>query len=116
MVKLNKKGILATVLVVQLILLMLITVSVVRSDRIQFSHENDFRRLSAYRIADISDNLEYDMTYLKTKNSTNETFNAYLSYVYVIFPQYNLLDFQMNKTYIRLADQSLELSKEVYLP
>ena len=114
--KSNKKAILATVLVVQLVLLVLITISIVRSDRIQFSHENDFRRLSAYRIADIADNLEYDMNYLKAKNSTNETFNSYLNFVYIVFPQYNFLEFQINRTYIKLADPSLELSKEVYLP
>jgi hypothetical protein len=115
-VKLNKKAILATVLVVQLILLALITISTVRSDKILFSHENDFRRLSAYRVADISDNLGYDLNYLTAKNSTNETFNLYLNFLYIVFPQYNFLDFQVNRTYVRLTDRNLEISKEVYLP
>jgi hypothetical protein len=112
----NKKAILATVLVVQLILLILITVSTVRSDRIQFSHQNDFRRLSAYRIADVADNIQYDLTYIKSKNSTNETMTSYLNFLYIAFPQYNFLQFQINSTYIRLADPNLELLKEVYVP
>jgi hypothetical protein len=111
----NKKAILATVLVVQLVLIILISVSMVRSERVLFAHKNEFSRLAAYRVADSYDNIEYDLSYLEARNATNQTMNTYISYVYTVFPTYSFLDFEVNRSYIRLQDHSLEIIKEVYL-
>ncbi len=107
-----RKGILSTILVIQLILLVLVTFSSIQSKREIFVVENQYQRLSAYKMASSFYDIKYDMHYLREKNATSETIDNYLSFVNQTYKENYFLDIYINKDYLKLVDSSLEMQKE----
>ncbi len=107
-----KKGILATILVIQLILLVLLTFTNLQTKRETFSVENQYQRISAYRMASTFADIEHDVYYLKSKNVTNKTLGGYIQFVNDTFEQMFLMDITFNTTYLVIKDTRLEMIKE----
>ncbi|MCD6547385.1 MAG: hypothetical protein J7K22_02420 [Nanoarchaeota archaeon] len=107
-----KKGVLSTILVIQLILLVLLTFSKLQAERESFSIEYQYQRLSSYRIAAAFEDISYDVYYLKKMNSTSQTIEDYISFVNNTFKEKFLLDIELNSSYLVIKDRNLELQKE----
>ncbi|MCD6575952.1 MAG: hypothetical protein J7K73_02215 [Nanoarchaeota archaeon] len=106
-----KKGILSTILVIQLILLVLITFSNLQAKRETFVIESQYQRLGAYKIASSFYDIKYDKTYLLEKNATNSTISDYIHFVNSTYEKNFLLDISINSTYLEIKDSKLEMEK-----
>ena len=107
-----RRGILATVLVIQLILLILVTFSTVQEKSASFAMTDKYHRLSAYRIASAFADIHHDIEYLKTLNATNETIDSYISFVNQTFKEEYLMDINISSSYLIIEDKALEMKKE----
>lgn len=106
-----KKGILSTILVIQLILLTLLTFSNLQARRTSFSLENQYRRISAYRISSAFNDISSDLLYLKEKNANEETITSYISLINKTFENEFLMEISINESYILIKDEKLEIVK-----
>jgi hypothetical protein len=111
----NKKGIFATILVIQLIFLVILTIFVVQNERIQFEHDKEYRVVASYRIAAIYDDVVEGLNYLHSKNANAETITDYVDYINTDFAEYYGIDIEFNESYIKIEDSSLEIVKEDWL-
>jgi len=108
----TKKGILSTILVIQLILLVLLTFSSLQAKRETFTIQNQYQRMAAYRIASSFADIYHDYEYLKDKNMSNDSLNDYISFVNSTFKEKFLLDIYFNDTHLIIEDKHLEMRKE----
>lgn len=107
-----KKGILSTILVIQLILLVLITFSNLQAKKETFNIESQYQRLGAYKLASSFYDIKYDKLYLMEKNATNQTIDEYISFVNRTYKSNFLLDVYINSSYLSIKDLKLEMEKE----
>jgi hypothetical protein len=112
----NKKGIFATILVIQLIFLVVLTIFVVQNEKVQFEYDKEYRRVASYRIAAIYDDVIEGLDYLHDKNANSQTIDSYINFINTDFAEYYLIDIEFNESYIKIADDNLEIVKEVWLP
>lgn len=116
----NKKGIFATILVIQLIFLVLLTIFVIQNEKSNFEYEKEYRRLAAYRINAYYEDIEEDLNDLKTRlgmpnGVTQQTIDDYIAYVNQEFAQNNLVNIELNESYLKISDSNLEIVKEGWL-
>ena len=107
-----RKGILATVLVIQLILLILVTFSTIQEKNTAFAMTDRYNRLSAYRIASAFADINHDIRYLEYLNSTNETIDGYISFVNQTFKEEYFMDINITRGHLVIEDKALEMKKE----
>ena len=107
-----KKGILSTILVIQLILLVLLTFSSLQAKRETFTIQNQYQRMAAYRTAASFVDIAHDYEYLKDKNATADSLKDYISFVNNTFKEKFLLDIYFNGTHLVIEDKHLEMRKE----
>jgi hypothetical protein len=111
----NKKGIFATILVVQLLFLVILTISVVEHEKINFEYDKEYRRLAAYRINALYEDVEEGMAYLDLLNADTTTKNTYINYITTDFSDIHLIEIEFNGTYLKIYDSNLEIGKEGWL-
>ena len=111
----NKKGIFATILVIQLIFLVILTIFVVQNERTRFEYEREYRVLSAYRISAIYDDVVEGLHYLQDKNADASTIDSYENFINTDFADFYGIDIEFNESYIKIADTNLEIVKEDWL-
>ena len=111
----NKKGIFATILVIQLIFLVVLTIFVVQNERLQFEYDKEYRVVASYRIVAIYDDITEGLNYLHSKNANAQTITSYVDYINTDFADYYGIDIEFNESYIRIQDSNLEIVKEVWL-
>jgi len=111
----NKKGIFATILVIQLVFLVILTIFVVQNERVQFEYDKEFRVVASYRISAIYDDVVEGLNYLHSKNANAETITTYVDYINTDFAEYYGIDIEFNESYIKIEDSSLEIVKEDWL-
>lgn len=107
-----RKGILSTILVIQLVLLLLLTLSQMQYEKEQFSTEQQFQRIATYKIASSFENIKSDAEYLRNINSTEETTTIYLEYVNNTYEDIYLTNILINETHIIITDNKFEMRKE----
>jgi uncharacterized protein YpmS len=112
---LNKKRIFATILVIQLIFLVILTIFVVQNETAQFEHEKEYRTIASYRIASAFADIQEGTNYLRSLNADNTTLNAYNFFVNTTFGNYYKIDVQFNGSYLRISDSNLEIMKEGWI-
>lgn len=111
----NKKGIFATILVIQLIFLVILTIFVIQNEQTQFQYDKEYRVVASYRIATIYDDIVEGLQYLQSKNATASTLNTYVDYINTDFADYYGIDIEFNESYIKIQDSNLEIVKEDWL-
>ncbi len=107
-----KKGILATILTIQLILLVLITFSQLQVERESFVLKNQYQVVSAYRVAGNFFDIQRDINYLNERNSTEETLNDFFNLIECTYPEIYSSEIFVNESFIRITDKNLEIIKE----
>lgn len=107
-----KKGILSTILVIQLILLLVFTISQLEYEKENFAVEQQFQRISAIKISSSFNNINRNVENLKNMNATDETFNLYINYVNNTYENIYFSHIFLNESYLKISDYVLEMSKE----
>lgn len=107
----SKKAIITTFLVIQLILLVLLTFSVIKFEKGVFLNEMTVTRISAFRLGSTFDSLEYDINYLDAMDADNETMSQYIYFVNSTFNDYFSSELSINKTHLEIKDPNLEIQK-----
>ena len=110
----NKKGIFATLLVVQLVFLVILTLFVVQNEKIEFEHNKEYQRLASYRIASTYEDVQEGYIYLIDKNANSQAMISYENFINNEFSKYYLIDINLNITnnYLIIKDKNLEITKE----
>jgi len=108
----NKKAIIATILVVQLVLLVLLTFSTLKYEKESFSNELTVTAVASFRLTSTYNAISEDMSYLRTKGADNETINQYIYFVNSTFNNYFNSEIKFNQTYLAITDKQLEMQKE----
>lgn len=111
----NRKGVFATILVIQLLFLVVLTIFVVQNERMQFEYDKEYRVVASYRIAAIYDDISEGLNYLHSKNADAATIASYVDYINTDFEEYYGIDIEFNESYIQIQDANLEIVKEVWL-
>jgi hypothetical protein len=112
---LNKKGIFATILVIQLIFLVVLTIFVVQNETAQFEHQKEYRRIASYRIASAFEDVQEGVNYLRSLNPDDATLAAYNTFVNSTFGSYYKIDIEFNGSYLKISDNNLEIVKEGWI-
>jgi hypothetical protein len=107
----NKKAIISTILVVELILLILLTFSNLRVTRGNFSNELTVTRIATYRLSSTADGIAEDINYLKTKGADNDTLNQYISFVNTTFGSYFDTQLYLNQSTVLIKDRVLSMQR-----
>ncbi len=110
-----KKGVLTTILTIQLILLVLITFSQLQAEREYFEFENQHQIISSYRISSNFFDIRSDILYMKEKEVTNETMNTYLNLINSTYTSLFSSEIYVNDSYIRIFDENLRINKEGFI-
>ena len=108
----NKKGIISTILIINLIFMTLLAMTSLRTERDNFVFENEFSRIAAHKISFAFDDIQGDIIFLKENGAGEETINEYINMVDSTAEQYLLLDTHINSTYLILKDNLLDMGKE----
>ena len=108
----SKKGIISTLLVIQLVFLLLITMSNVQLEKQKFSQEAQFNRIAAYKVYTLYGDVFNDINYLKQINATGNSIGQYVIVVNNYIPKEYGLETNINSTHIYIHDKYLEISKE----
>lgn len=108
----NKKGIISTILVIQLIFMTLIAMTSLRTERDNFVFENEFSRIAAHKIVFAFDDISGDISFLNEHGADAETIEEYVEMVNLTTEQYFLLEIELNSTYLILKDNLLDMEKE----
>jgi hypothetical protein len=113
----NKKGIFSTILVIQLIFLVLLSIYIIQDEKTMFEHEKEYRRLAAYRINGLYEDIEEGWIELDSNhlNANDETKQTYVEFINNEFADYNLIDIEFNSSYLKISDSNLEIVKEGWL-
>ena len=110
----NKKGIFATILVVQLIFLVILAIFVVQNERTNFEYEKEYRKIATYRINAVYEDIEEGMLELISENANQNAKDSYVSFINNEFSKYNniLINFteiSLDYYYLELQDSELEI-------
>jgi hypothetical protein len=111
-IKLSKKAMITTLLIVQLIFLVIITMSALQSQRENFSQTTQFRKIAADRIKTLYYDIAGDISTLKDINASESSMQQYISFAETNVPAYYGVEIVINSSYLSLYDHSLEISKE----
>lgn len=108
----NKKGIITTILVVQLIFLAIITMATIQSERETFAKNTQFKKIAAYRMTSLYTDVSGDISDLRQINSTDEAMDQYIDMVNSTVPMNYNLEINISDTSLSLYDKNLEIAKE----
>ena len=107
----NRKAIITTLLVIQLILLVLLTFSVLKYQKNTYQDAINVRSVAAARMVSYFNAIGYDIGYLKCRGADNETLNNYTYFVRITFNNYSGAQITLNSTYMAIKDSGLEMQK-----
>ncbi len=108
----KRRGILSTILVIQLVLLLILTVSQIQSEKEHFSTQQQFERIAAYKISSSFENIRTNIEFLREINATEESINIYLEYVNNTYGGIYFTNIHLNQTHLILMDEAFEMRKE----
>ncbi|HDQ60011.1 MAG TPA: hypothetical protein ENN30_02350 [Candidatus Woesearchaeota archaeon] len=107
----NKKGILATLLVIKIVLMLITTFSLAIAEKEDFSISNQYQRIASYRLTSSFEDISSDMQYLKNLNATQDSLDEYMAFVDETFSDYFVIDLELNQTFLTITDSNLEMIK-----
>lgn len=105
----SKKAIITTLLVIQLILLVLLTFSILKYQKESYWDTITVRSVEASRIASSFDSINEDIGYLKCRNADSSTLNAYISFVTMTFNNYSGAQITLSSNYMAIRESGLEM-------
>ena len=108
----SKKAIISTLLIIQLVFLLLITMTNLQVERQNFSKSFQFKRIAAYKMYALYGDISNDIHNLKEINSTDSTIMSYVQMVNASVPKEYGLEININATHLYIHDRNLEISKE----
>lgn len=108
----NKKSLITTILVVQLILLVLITFSTLKLQKTSSTNDLTVISVSAFSLTSTYNALTEDITYLNNRHADNETLDRYVYFVNLTFNNYYNYEITFNRTYLLLRDPGFEMQKD----
>jgi len=108
---LNNKGVLATILVIQLILLIFFTFAVLESKKESFSEESKVIRVSMFKVPASYYDLINNQVYLDDKNTNIQSKNEFTGTLNDTFKNYNKFGYSIGMTF-DIEDTTNEVSKE----
>ena len=107
----NRKGIVATLLTIQIVLILITAFTLAISEKEEFDIQNRYQRIAAYRMMSSFEDISYDIEYLKDINSTNSTINDYIYFVNETFQDYFVVDIKVNQSFLKITDSEVEMTK-----
>jgi hypothetical protein len=108
---LNNKGVLATILVIQLILLIFFTFAVLESKKESFSEESKVVRVSMFKVPASYYDLSNNQGYLDDKNTNINSKSEFTGTLNDTFKNYNKFKYTIGTTF-DIEDTTNEVSKE----
>jgi hypothetical protein len=113
----NRRGVFATIMVIQLIFLVMLAIFVIENEKVNFEYEQEYRRLAAYRVSALYEDIEEGMIELDSDNlnANDATKQTYINFVNTQFPNYYAINIYFNGSYLKISDANLEISKEGWI-
>jgi len=108
---LNKKGIIISVLVVELIFLLLISFEELRSSRNIFIDDNSVRNIAAYKLSSIFNDIYSDYSSLIAYDSDNYTKDYYFNFINLNFKNYSEYNLNFLPQNLTISDDYFEMKK-----
>ncbi len=110
-----KKGVLTTILTIQLILLVLLTFSQLQAEREYFEFEHQHQIISSYRISSNFFDIKSDINYMQEKEVTNDTMDNYINLIDSTYTKLFFSEIYLNESYINIYDENMGINKEGYI-
>jgi hypothetical protein len=109
----NKKGVIISLLVLELIFLILTSFTELRANREIFVDDNSVRRIAAYKLASNFNDINTDYNYLLAYKADQSTLAAYRNFVTSNFNNYSNIDILLNGTQLTMTDSYFEMIKTI---
>lgn len=107
----NRKAIITTILVVQLILLVLLTFSMLKYQKSIYQDAINVKSVAADRMESYFNAISYDIGYLQCRRADNATLNNFTYFVTITFNNYSGAQITLNSTYMKIVDSGLQMQK-----
>lgn len=107
----NKKAIISTILVIQLIVITLLAMTTLKTEREKFIFENEFNRIAAHKMYFSFEDISGDIAFLKESGAGQETIDEYTNMVENTAEECFLLQIELNDTHLILKDNLLDMEK-----
>ena len=107
----NKKGIIATLLVIQLILMIVTVFNETLAEKESFSLRNKYQRIASYRLTSSFEDVSSDLQFLKSKNSSNKSMQMYIEMVDNTFSNFYFMNITLNESNVKIIDENNEMIK-----
>ena len=107
----NKKGIIATLLVIQLILMIVTVFNETLAEKESFSLRNKYQRIASYRLTSSFEDVSSDLQFLKSKNSSDKAMQMYIEMVDNTFSNFYFMNITLNESNVKIIDENNEMIK-----